>query len=82
MTAAFNNRVGDKIAAFRAECMRHEMAKLLEAERVRLNETDRQIDMRAYTYAPADRTKQQMARRWLTNAAMIAETGSAQENSK
>ncbi len=49
MTAAFNNRVGDKIAAFRAECMRHEMAKLLEAERVRLNETDRQIDMRAYT---------------------------------
>lgn len=75
----FNNRVGDKIAAFRTERMRHEMADLLDAERKRIAEVDFEIEMRAYHAAPADRTKQQMARRWLTNAALIALTGKAAE---
>lgn len=83
MCTEFNRSVvGERVAAMRNDRSRFNLAKLQAGERRRLTEIDRQIDMRAYTYAPADRTKQQMARRWLTNAALIAETGSTQENSK
>ncbi|MCC9186059.1 hypothetical protein [Mycolicibacterium mageritense] len=61
---------------------RWNLARLFAGDRKRIAEADAEISRRAYAFAPADRTKQQMVRRWLTNAAMIAETGSTQENSK
>lgn len=81
MCTQFNNRVGDRVAAIRAERMRHEMADLLEAERIRLNEVGRQVDMRAWHLFPADRDKQDIAKRMLTNAALIANGAEPMENS-
>lgn len=77
MTAAvFHNQVGDAVAAMRSERTRHEIAEMLDAERKRLNEVGRQIDMRAWHFAPADRNKQERARRAMLQAAQIALTGS------
>ncbi|GAT02945.1 glutaredoxin-like domain protein [Mycolicibacterium fortuitum subsp. acetamidolyticum] len=85
MTITFNRSVvGDRLAAFRNDRSRFNLANLFAGERNRIAEVDSEIDRRAYAFgaAPHDPAKQQMARRWLTNAAMIAETGSTQENSK
>lgn len=76
MTCFNRSAVGPRLAGFRNDRSRWNLAKLFAGERRRLAEIDREIDRRAYHAAPADRSKQQMARRWLTNAAMIANTGS------
>lgn len=82
MRTEFNRSVvGDRLAAFRNDRSRFNLANLFAGERRRLAEIDREIDRRAYHAAPADRAKQQMAYHWLLNAALIAETGSTQENS-
>lgn len=85
MCDQFNrSAVGPRVAAFRNDRARFNLAKLFAGERKRIAELDAEIDRRASAFgaSPHDPAKQQMARRWLTNAAMIAETGSTQENSK
>lgn len=77
MTMTFNrSAVGPRVAAMRVDRSRWSLAKLELGERRRLAELDREIDRRAYAFAPADRNLQERARRAMTRAAEIALTGS------
>ncbi|BBX36595.1 hypothetical protein MMAG44476_32059 [Mycolicibacterium mageritense DSM 44476 = CIP 104973] len=77
MTIDFGRRViGPRVAAFRNDRSRWNLANLFAGERRRLTELDREIDRRAYAFAPADRNLQERARRAMTQAAEIALTGS------
>ncbi|MDV7295426.1 hypothetical protein, partial [Mycolicibacterium fortuitum] len=68
--------VGPRVAAFRNDRSRWNLANLFARERRRLAELDSEIDRRAYAFAPADRNLQERARRAMTQAAGIALTGS------
>ncbi|KLI07889.1 hypothetical protein A5746_24200 [Mycolicibacterium conceptionense] len=77
MCTEFNRTaVGPRVAAFRNDRARWNLANLFAGERKRIAELDFEIDRRAYAFAPADRAKQERARRAMTQAAQIALTGS------
>ena len=77
MMCRFGPSVSDRIAELRHDRSRFDLANLFAGERKRIAAADAEIDRRAYAFgaSPHDPAKQQMARRWLTNAALIAETG-------
>lgn len=80
MTMTFNRTiVGERVAAFRNDRACWNLANLFAGERERIAEIDSEIDRRAYAFAPADRAKQERARRAMTQAAQIALTGKAAE---
>ncbi|MDV7195478.1 hypothetical protein R4391_35120, partial [Mycolicibacterium fortuitum] len=74
--AHLSRSVGPRVAAFRNDRSRWNLANLFARERRRLAELDSEIDRRAYAFAPADRNLQERARRAMTQAAGIALTGS------
>lgn len=77
MTITFNRSVvGERVAAFRNDRARYNLANLFASERKRIAGIDVEIDRRAYAFAPADRDLQERARRAMTQAAEIALTGS------
>lgn len=77
MCTEFNRSVvGERVAAMRDDRARWNLAKLFAGERKRIAEIDREIDRRAYAFAPADRNLQERARRAMTQAAQISLTGS------
>jgi hypothetical protein len=69
------NRADDEIAAMRSERGRHHLIDLLEREQNRFGDLSRRIEMTAWRMYPANRTVQNLARRWLANAALIVITG-------
>ncbi|WP_454231929.1 hypothetical protein [Mycolicibacterium fortuitum] len=80
MCTEFNRTaVGPRVAAFRNDRARWNLANLFADERERIAELDSEIDRRAYAFAPADRNLQERARRAMTQAAEIALTGKAAE---
>ncbi|MGB3325283.1 MAG: hypothetical protein WBB05_22070 [Mycolicibacterium fortuitum] len=77
MTITFNRSVvGERVAAFRNDRARYNLANLFAGERKRIAGIDVEIDRRAYAFAPADSDLQERARRAMTQAAEIALTGS------
>lgn len=73
------NRVDDRIDALRSERGKHNLADLLAREQVRLADLNRKVEMTAWRTYPAERTLQNLAQRWLANAALIAITGKVAE---